>query len=139
VKITIKVHRDEILEKKYLPVYLLIKKNRWSWQSVGAGMALGGGLLSPTLGIVLNLLYSYTRLGYERPALYKISMGFYMMTVPLLMLGAHFLDLLEKKAVELRATETNFVKQTIRPMELQTKAEECSKLGENNFNDLFIN
>ena len=124
VKITIKIHRDEILEEHYLPVYFLIKKNKWRWESVGASLTLGGGFLSPTIGIVLNILYSYTRLSYERPALYKISMIGYMLTVPLLMLGSHFLDLLEKKSVELRRIEKNTVNQRKGHLGLQAKAED---------------
>ena len=125
MKITIKVHHDEILEKKYLPVYLLIKKNKWHWQGIGAGMALGGGLSCPIIGAGLDLLVSYTRLGYERPALHKISIIFYVMTVPLLMLGSHFIDLLEKKALDLSPVEANSINQTIGKLELQAKTEDC--------------
>jgi hypothetical protein len=124
VKITIKVHHQEILQEHYLPVYLLFKKNRWCWQSIGAGMALGGGLLSPITGAVLNLLVSYTRLGYERPALSQVSTACYVITIPLLLLGAHFLDLLEQKVLNLPVGEASSIEPTIEHLGLPTKAED---------------
>lgn len=124
MKIIIKLHRDEILEEHYLPVYLLIKKNKWRWPSIGAAMTLGGGLLAPIIGAVLNLLASYARPGYERPILFKASTICYVLTVPLLMLGAHFLDLLEQKAIELAASEANPIEQTIDHLGLRAKAED---------------
>ena len=124
MKITIKVHRDEILEEHYLPVFLLIKKYKWRWQSVGAGVALGGGLLSPIIGVILNLLVSYTRLGYERQVLSKVSTVCYVITVPLLLLGAHFLDLLEQKTVKLPAGQAIPIEQTIEQLGLRAKAGE---------------
>jgi hypothetical protein len=124
VKITIKFNRDEILEEQYLPVYLLIKKNKWRWQSVGAGMTLSGGFLSPVIGAVLNLLVSYTRLGYERPILFKVSTAFYVIAIPLLLLGAHFLDMLEQKTVELPVNEAIPIEQAIDHLGLRAKAEE---------------
>jgi hypothetical protein len=124
VKITIKVHRDEILEEQYLPVYLLIKKYKWRWQSIGAAITLGGGLLAPIVGTGLNLLASCTRLGYERPILFKASTVCYVITIPLLMLGAHFLDLLEQKAIELAVSEANPLEQTIEHLGLRAKAGE---------------
>lgn len=124
MKITIKVHRDEILEEHYLPVYLLIKKHKWRWESVGAGMTLGGGFLSPIIGVILNLLVSYTRLGYERPVLFKVSTACFVITIPLLLIGAHFLDLLEQKAVELCVSEAKSFEQTIENLGLRAKAED---------------
>jgi len=124
VKITIKVQRDEILEEQYLPVYFLIKKNKWRWETVGASLALVGGFLLPIIGVILNLLVSYTRLGHERPALYKVSTACYAVTVPLLLLGAHFLDLLEKKAVELPAGQESSIEQSIGHLGMPAKAED---------------
>lgn len=100
VKITIKFHRDRALEEKYLNVYQLLKKNKTRWQAIGAGVSLSGSVLSPGAGIVLNILYSFTRLGYQYPALNKISMIFYGSTIALMIAAGHFLDLLEKKDSE---------------------------------------
>ena len=125
MKITIKVHRDRGLEEQYLPVYRLLKVNNARWQAIGAGVCLGGGLLSPIFGLVLNILYSFTRLGFQHPALYKISMIFYGLTIPLLIIGAHFLDLLEKKVSEARSPETGDANQSIGNMVLEVKTEDC--------------
>ena len=122
MKITIKVHRDEVLEEQYLPVYRLIKKNRWRWPAVAASLSLGLGILSPLAGVVLNLLVSYTRLGSEKPFLHKLSIIFYVVSVPLLMIGAHFLDLLDH--LEPAPGETESIKQTMGHLGLPAKAED---------------
>ena len=125
MKITIKIHRDEIWEGLYLPFYLLFKKSRWRWEAVGAGLTLGGGFLCPVAGGVLDLMVSYSRLGYERATLNKVSTFLYILTVPLLLLGSHFLDLMEKKASESDCREAGQMKQSIGQLALQAKAEDC--------------
>ena len=125
MKITIKVHRDRVLDEQYLPIYELLKENKTRWQAIGAGLSLCGGLLSPSAGVILNILYSFTRLGFQYPALYKISMIFYSLTIPLLIVGGHFLDLLEKKASEARCSEADAVKQSIENLGIQVKTEDC--------------
>ncbi len=122
VKITVKVHRDEFLEKQYLPVFRLIKNNKWRWQAVGAVLASAAGLLSPLIALVLNLLASYTRLIYEKPFLSKLSTVLYVIAVPLLLLGAHFLDLLDKTQCSL--PEENPIGQTLGQLGLPAKAED---------------
>jgi hypothetical protein len=125
VKIIIKIHRDEIWEGLYLPFYLLFKKSSWRWEAVGAGLTLGGGVLSPLGGAILDLLVSYTRLGFERAALNRVSTFLYIITVPLLLLGSHFLDLLEKKALESRYREVAPPEPAIGQFGIQMRAEDC--------------
>lgn len=125
VKITIKINRDEVWEGLYLPFYLLFKKSHWQWEAVGAGLTLGGGFLCPVAGGILDLLVSYTRLGYERASLNKISTVLYIITVPLLLLGSHFLDLMEKKASEASRCEIEQIKKSIGGLALRVKAEDC--------------
>jgi hypothetical protein len=125
VKITIKIHRDEIWEGLYLPFYLLFKKHSWRWAAVGAGLALSAGFLCPLSGAVLDLLVTYTRLGYERGALSRISTFLYVITVPLLLLGSHFLDLLEKKALESRSGAIVQPESALGQLVLRVNAEDC--------------
>lgn len=85
-------------EDPYSRISFLIEKHRWEWQSVGAAAALGGGLLSPLIGILLDFIGWITRMNFLRLPLTKISIVFYVLTFPLLALGSHCLDLLEKKS-----------------------------------------
>jgi hypothetical protein len=85
-------------EDPFLRIPILIKKHEWEWQSVGAIAAFGGGLLSPMIGILLDLIASVTRTNFLRLPLSKISIVFYVLTFPLLALGSHCLDLLEKNS-----------------------------------------
>lgn len=122
VKITIKVHRDEFLERQYLALYRLIRNNKWRWQAVGAVAACGGGLLLPIGALLLNFLATYTRLSYEKPILSKASTVMYIVTVPLLLLGAHFLDLLDR--CEIPLTDENSTDAAIGQLGLPAKAED---------------
>jgi hypothetical protein len=105
VKITIRIHRDKVWEELYLPIYLLIKKYKWGWQTIGAIVSLVSGILSPLIGAILDLIVSYTSFNYGKAILYKICILLYIVTIPLLMLGSHFLDLLEKKDREICFSE----------------------------------
>lgn len=100
MKINIKFNRDEVFDGLYLRAYLLIKENKRSWQSALAVLAFVGGFLSPFVGAFLNLIDWFTAEAAEiqHSFLYKTSMVFYALTLPLLLLGSHCLDLLEKKS-----------------------------------------
>ena len=124
VKITITVHRDEFLEKQYLPVYRLIKNNKWRWQAVGAVLACGGGLLSPLVGLVLDLLGSWAGSDVEKASFAHWSIVFYFISIPLFILGAHFLDLLDKKLREIQAAKADPVKPAIGNLALPAKIED---------------
>jgi hypothetical protein len=122
VKITIKVHRDEFLERQYLALYRLIRNNKWRWQAVSAVLACGGGLLLPLVALTLNFLATFTRLSYEKPLFAKASTVMYILTVPSLLLGAHFLDLLDR--CDASANEEKVIEPAIGQLGLPTKAED---------------
>ena len=98
MKIGIKIHRDKVSEEFYLRAYLLIKENKRRWQSSVAVLALGSGFLSPFIGVFLDLVDWLTATSIHHSFLYKTSLAFYALTLPLLALGSHCLDLLEKKS-----------------------------------------
>jgi hypothetical protein len=98
VKIKIKIRRDEVWNEVYLRLYLLIKENKRTWASAAALFGLGGGFLAPIVGTLLNLIDWLRATGVAHSQFYKVSMVFYALTLPLLALGAHCLDLLEKKS-----------------------------------------
>lgn len=97
MKFRIKIKRDEVWDGLYLRGYVLLKENKRSWASAVGLFGLGGGFLAPIIGAFLNLTDLLTNTGAAHSRLYNLSMIFYAITLPLLALGAHCLDLLEKK------------------------------------------
>jgi hypothetical protein len=82
-------------------IYLLIKENEWTWQSLVVTITLGIGVLSPVIGTGLNLIVWFIPSNHLRTLLYETSMAFYVITLPLVVLGSHCLDLLEQKSAVL--------------------------------------
>lgn len=68
----------------------------WGWRSFGAVFGLLGGIVSVLLGSVFTAISWIT--GVEGIGAYMQTLGtaFLVLTIPLLVLGAHCLDLLEK-------------------------------------------
>ena len=64
---------------------------------------LSGGLLSLITGVILNLTVWLISMSHLRTLLHEISTVFYVVTLPFLLLGSHFLDLLEKRLSVLRS------------------------------------
>ena len=89
---------DELRGEIYRRILLLIRKNRGSWQSVVAAAGLFGGLLSIVLGAL-----DWAAVGLFAPGgalgsfLDVAGTALFAAPLPLLALGAHCLDLLEKK------------------------------------------
>jgi hypothetical protein len=76
----------------------LIRKNGWRWQAVCAVLGLAGGLLAPFLGAAFDVTSWFTQSHTAVSRLHVLSIVSCALTIPLLALGAHCLDLLEKKA-----------------------------------------
>ena len=129
MKITIGIHRDERLEKMYLPIYTLVKNNKWSGPAIGATAALGGGLISPISGAVIDLLASFSGIGEERPHWSKASVFFFLAAISLLFPGSHFPDLLEKKTRRFRLSETRAAAQNIKPDSISLTLENTENLN----------
>lgn len=98
MKIRIKINFDQVLKEIYLRAYFLIKENKGTRASQLAILGLGGGFISPFIGGLLDLVAWFTATGVTHYSLYGTSMIFYVITLPLLALGSHSLDLLEKKS-----------------------------------------
>jgi hypothetical protein len=126
VKITVKFQRDKVWDKLYLPIYLVAKKHKWRWQTIGAGVSLASAFISPVIGTILEIFAFSPQWSDKKPILNKISIFFYAVTIPLFFFGAHLLDLLEKKEHELRQNETPVEN---RPEELRTKSEDNQELN----------
>jgi hypothetical protein len=80
----------------YRRIYLLIRKNRWGWQAIGAAFGLAGGMLSIFLGALLWIIVRFLATGYFGSFLNAVEIVFFVLTMPLLALGAYCLDILEK-------------------------------------------
>ena len=50
-----KLTEDEVWNDLYPRIYLLIKKDQWEWESVGAVFGLGGGSFSIVVGMILEI------------------------------------------------------------------------------------
>jgi hypothetical protein len=105
MKSSFKTKEDEIWEELFPRIVFLIKKNKWAWQSVGAVLGLCGGILSIVLTIVLPFVIFWLTPGDLVSILEKISFIFLALSLPLLAVGSHCLDLLEKKSHDFPAAE----------------------------------
>lgn len=92
-----RLREDDLGDVLYRRIYLLIRKNRWAWQSVGAAFGLAGGMFSILLGLLLWATVRFFAPSSYGSFLNVLSLVFFVLLFPLLALGAHCLDLLEKK------------------------------------------
>lgn len=76
---------------------LLILENPHGWQSLGASFGLIGGMLSIVLGLSSWVLVSFIPFGRFSATLNLVEIFFFTLSLPLLALGTHCLDLLEQR------------------------------------------
>ena len=78
-------------------LYLWTCRGGWMWQAVGAVSGLGGGVLAAAVGALLSVV-AWMR-GDESGGLSLHGVGsiFLLSMIPLLIIGAHCLDLLDKR------------------------------------------
>ena len=89
--------KDELGEELYLRIYLLIKKKRWAWAAIGATFGLAGGMLSIASGTLLWAILPLLAPDTFGSFLKVLETLFFVLSLPLLALGACCLDLLEKR------------------------------------------
>lgn len=79
-------------------------RHGWDWCRIGAIAGLSGGIIAVALGSLLTASSWLTGAGSS----YVQTMGtiFLLMTIPLLVFGAHCLDLIERRKI--RARELRF-------------------------------
>jgi hypothetical protein len=87
--------KDELRGEPYSRIRLLVKKNGWTLQSICATSGLAGGLLSITLGALLWMVVPLLTPGRFGSFLNMVEILFFALSLPLLVLGACCLDLLE--------------------------------------------
>lgn len=87
----------------YKKMEALIKKNPWAWQSVCAVLGLVGGIIAPLLGATSDVVTWFVHSQSVNSHLHVASIVSCALTIPLLMLGALCLDLLQRKTPNLSA------------------------------------
>ena len=92
------LQKDDLRGELYRRIYLLIRNNRWTRQSVGATFGLVGAMLSILLGLLLWIVIGFLKPGSFGSLLTVLSNLFFALPLPLLALGAYCLDLLEKSS-----------------------------------------
>ena len=91
------LREDEPGDELYRRIYLLIIKKRWSWQAVGATFGISGGMFSLLLALLLWAIIGFLAAGGSLSALHTFEIVCFALPLPLLALGVHCLDLLEKE------------------------------------------
>src|SRR6185369_9891432 len=73
-----------------------LRAHSWTWKSTGACVGLLGGLITPLLGLALTALAWFVGdwHGYH---LGRDSAAFFFLSIPLLIFGAHCLDMIDKE------------------------------------------
>jgi hypothetical protein len=69
----------------------------WTWRSVGAICGLGFGIISPLVGSILTALAWFTGPEWHGFAIQHYGTVLLFLTIPLLLFGAHCLDLMDKQ------------------------------------------
>ena len=89
---------DDSVGGLYRRMYLLVSKNQRTWQTVGATLGLAGGMLSMFTGLLLWMLNRFYAAAGEYSSVHVLEMLFFVLTVPLMVSGAHCLDILEQRS-----------------------------------------
>jgi hypothetical protein len=91
----------------------------WNWKGVGVVFGLIGGLVTPILGSMVTVVSWFSDPAWHGVSLHQAGTGLFFLVIPLLILGAHCLDLIdqEKKRASKRDPE---------------KQDSCSEEGETN-------
>jgi hypothetical protein len=78
-------------------IYYLIRKIDGSWAAAGAFIGLMGGILSTLSGMILTLMAWNTASESFKLPLDQWGTALFILSLPLYALGAHCLDLVERK------------------------------------------
>ena len=92
--------QDAKYEDLYRKAYLLIKENHRTWPALGAAAGIPTGLCCPLAGTLLSMIAWSIKLQSLSSVLNMLGIAAFVFTLPLLALGAHCLDLLEKRPHE---------------------------------------
>src|SRR5216117_1967875 len=69
----------------------------WTWQATGGVFGLSCGIISPLIGSVLTAIAWFTGPVWHRFFIQRSGTVLLFLTIPLLIFGAHCLDLMDKQ------------------------------------------
>ena len=69
----------------------------WTWKAFGAVFGLSCGIISPLIGSVLTAIAWFTGPEWHGLFIQRYGTVLLFLTIPLLVLGAHCLDLMDKQ------------------------------------------
>jgi hypothetical protein len=84
-------------KRLYLKPYSPAKSSGWTWQAMGAVIGLAGGLVTILFGSVFSMIGWFAKSKATGSFLGKYGTTLFLLAIPLLILGAHCLDLLDRK------------------------------------------
>ena len=69
----------------------------WNWKGVGVVFGLVGGFVAPILGSMVTIVSWFSDPAWHGVSLHQAATGLFFLAIPLLILGAHCLDLLDRQ------------------------------------------
>jgi hypothetical protein len=66
------------------------------WKIIGSLFGVFGGLLSPVIGAVITVISWFADPAWHGLSLHIVATSLFVITFPLLLFGAHCMDLLDK-------------------------------------------
>jgi hypothetical protein len=81
----------------YLKTFPPAKRRGWTWQALGALFGFISGLITIAFGALFTVINWFAQSGTSNLLLRKFGTIFFLLAIPLFVLGAHCLDLLERK------------------------------------------
>jgi hypothetical protein len=81
----------------------------WCWKSGGAVFGLCLGLVAPCAGAALTVIAWFTGGHWHGFFIGRYGVVLFFLTIPLLIFGAHCLDLMDQEDEERRVTHINYL------------------------------
>ena len=98
-----------LLKMKLMPRSVLeqMRVHGWTWRSGGAICGLVFGIISPLVGSILTAIAWFTGPEWHGFAIQRYGTVLLFLTIPLLIFGAHCLDLIDKQDEEASKSRKN--------------------------------
>jgi len=72
-------------------------RGEWNWKNGAAAFGLAAGFIAPIVGSIVTVISWFRDPVWHGLALHQASTGLFVIVLPLLVFGAHCLDLLDKE------------------------------------------
>ena len=82
----------------------------WNWRTAGAIFGLGGGIIAPLAGAILTAIAWFAGPLWHGFALHRDGTVLLFLTIPLLLFGAHCLDLVDAHKSRGEQPASNWIK-----------------------------